>query len=92
MDALREIHGQAELVIPAMVEFLSGSRAGWNYSTPAMSVLRAYGPRATSAVPAIEPYLTHQDSDKQQAANAALTAIDPIEAARAVRAAEKAGK
>jgi HEAT repeat protein len=80
MDALRDIHGKPDLVIPAMVEFLTGNRKEWNYSAPAMTVLRAYGARAASAVPAIEIYLNHPDADKRYNADSALTAIDPAAA------------
>lgn len=82
MDALRNIHGRPEVVVPAMVEFLHGSRKEWNYASPAMNVLRGYGVRATSAVPAIEVYLTHPDADKRNNAESALNAIDPDAMAR----------
>ncbi|MDB6040068.1 MAG: repeat-containing protein [Verrucomicrobiales bacterium] len=82
MDALRDIHGKPDLVIPAMVEFLTGNRKEWNYSSPAMTVLRAYGAQAASAVPAIEIYLNHPDADKRYNADSALNVIDPAAAAR----------
>lgn len=82
MDALGEIHRMPEVVVPAMLAFLQGSRAEWNYASPAMSVLRAYGAQATSAVPAIEAYLVHADADKRNNALNALNQIDPEAAAR----------
>lgn len=82
MDALRDIHGRPEVVVPAMLEFLNGSRKEWNYASPAMNVLRSYGTRATSAAPAIVAYLTHPDADKRNIAESALNAIDPDALAR----------
>ncbi|HRI15483.1 MAG TPA: HEAT repeat domain-containing protein [Verrucomicrobiota bacterium] len=76
MDALRSIRGRPDLVIPAMVEYLSGDRMSWNYSVPAMSVLRAYGADAAPAIPAIKAYLRHPDSDKRNGADSALTFIE----------------
>ncbi len=86
LDALREIHAQPERVIPALLEFLNGSRTDWNYAEPALNVLRAYGTQATSAVPAIEAYLSHAERSKRRAALHALDNIDPAAAARALKA------
>lgn len=85
MDALRDIHGKPDVVIPAMAEFLNGNRKEWNYSSPAMTVLRAYGAQAASAVPAIEIYLNHPDADKRYNADSALNAIDPAAATRLIQ-------
>jgi len=84
--ALRGIHAQPERVVPALLEFLNGSRADWNYAERALDVLHAYGAQATSAVPAIEAYLSHAERSKRRAALHALDNIDPAAAARALKA------
>jgi len=83
MLALGAVHSEPETVVPVLLEYVNGPRKDWNYSVPAMDALGRYRERARSAVPAILPYLNHADSDKRQAADVALCAIDAQAAARA---------
>lgn len=76
MDALREIHRRPDLVVPQMLAFLNGERASWNYSVPAIDVLRAYGADPAPALPAIKDFLNHPESDKRSAADSAITFIE----------------
>lgn len=85
MDGLAEIRLRPDLVVPVMIEFIHGNRTSWNYSLPALQVLRAYGSNAISAVPAIQAYLVaNPDGGRQFVALNALERIDP-EAAQHVQ-------
>lgn len=85
MDGLAEIRLRPDLVVPAMIEFIHGDRTSWNYSSPALQVLRAYGSNAISAVPAIQAYLVdNPDGGQRDLAFNALERIDP-EAAKQLR-------
>jgi len=87
MMALGAIHSDPEKVIPLLLEYVDGPRKQWNYAVPAMEALTRYREQATSAVPAILPYLNDPDESHRSAADAALCAIDPQGTDRARRAA-----
>lgn len=81
MDGLAEIRLRPDLVVPVMIEFIHGNRTSWNYSLPALQVLRAYGSNAAPAVPAIQAFLlAHPDGGRQYLALNALERIDPAAA------------
>jgi hypothetical protein len=77
MEALGQIHGDPDLVVPALLEYVNGSRKSWNYNDPAMDALARYREKAKPAVPAILELLNDPDRGHWEAADHALLNIDP---------------
>jgi len=89
MSALGSIHQRPQKVIPALLEFLNGSRVDWNYAAPAMQAIGGYGAEARHMTSVLEPYLTNKDLSIQNAALNALNRIDPEVSKEALRKAWK---
>jgi HEAT repeat protein len=83
MMALGAIGAEPQTVVPLLLEYVDGPRKEWNYCIPAMDALGRYRGKATSAVPAILPYLNDPDATRRWYADAALCAIDPDGTVRA---------
>jgi hypothetical protein len=76
MMALGNIHTNAELVVPVLMDYLDGPRKEWNYAISAMHALSLYGRDATSAVPALKKLVNDPDSNTKTAAENALWRIN----------------
>jgi len=77
MHALGSIHEEPEVVVPALMEYVTGPRSSWNYRHPALDALARYRERAAHVVPLIMPLLGEPDRQVQRAAERALSWIDP---------------
>lgn len=77
MHSLGAVHEDSETVVPFLLEYVAGQRAAWGYRQPALEALSRYRERAAEAVPSIVPLLRDPDEPVRQAAEGALSWIDP---------------
>lgn len=77
MHSLGSIHEDPEIVVPFLLKYVTGQRAAWGYRQPALEALSRYRERAAAAVPSIVPLLRDPDEPVSQAADTALSWIDP---------------
>ena len=78
-EALGDIHGQPELVIPLLISCLDDD----DLNDEAAGALGKFGELAKAAVPQLIPMLKLPDKDANEAARTALKKIDPEAAAKA---------
>jgi len=77
MHSLGSIHEDPEIVVPFLLEYVNGQRAAWGYRQPALAALSRYREQAAEVVPFIVPLLRDPDKQVSEAADAALSWIDP---------------
>jgi HEAT repeat protein len=90
MHSLGSIQEDPETVVPFLLYYVTGGRAAWGYRQPALEALSRYRERAAEAVPSIVPLLRDPDKQVSEAADTALSWIDPEGTLR--RSLEQEGK
>ncbi len=77
MMALGQIHRRPEIVLPQLLEFLTGDRKDWNYQSPALDSIGRYQSEAKSLTPVILTFLEDTNASTKSSAESALIMIDP---------------
>jgi hypothetical protein len=80
--ALGTLHEDPEKTVPLLIDFLDKNRNNQFLRQDALGALGQFGGQAASAVPAVRPFLNHEDSYTRQIASNVLWKIDPQAAAK----------